>query len=86
MFKATPYEQSLNDDHTNFGWCKIFEAFHIQKIGPDFKSHNRQYCHFSPTSRTFSGIFCQRRDHLERERDIIYVLLIMFVIEYLNLI
>ena len=38
MLKATPYEQSLNDDHTNFGWCKIFDAFHIQKIGPDFKS------------------------------------------------
>ena len=44
MLKATPYEQSLNDDHTNFGWCKIFEAFLIQKIGPDFKSYNR--CHY----------------------------------------
>ena len=44
MLKGTPYEQSLNDDHTNFGWCKIFEAFLIQKIGPDFKSYNR--CHY----------------------------------------
>ena len=41
MLKGTPYEQFLNDDHTNFGWCKIFEAFLIQKIGPDFKSHYR---------------------------------------------
>ena len=88
MLKATPYEQSLNDDQTNFGSCKIFEAFHIQKIGPDFKSPNRHYCILTchPPSGHLLLYFAKETIYLKTERYISLVLLIMFVIEYLNLI